>query len=179
MHLTLNGRPRLVQVNKQQTWYVFTDASYSKDDPVLPCGVGGLLFDDKGVLVAGFSHALSSDVRKLLGEINKDTIIMEAEFVAVLLAFRLWGKRVAHSPVVAFIDNKQITRQGWCPSTCRGVASVSRVPTCRSTWMPYALDCRLIRGLEVRKCMVRRMCNVCAPHCVHRHMIGCDLCFAH
>ena len=103
-----SGRPRLVQVSKQQTWYVFTDASYSKDDPVLPCGVGGLLFDDKGVLVAGFSHALGSDARKLLGELNKDTIIMEAEFVAVLLAFRLWGKRVAHSPVVAFIDNNAV-----------------------------------------------------------------------
>ena len=70
--------------------------------------MGGLLFDDKGVLVAGFSHALGSDARKLLGELNKDTIVMEAEFVAVLLAFRLWGKRVAHSHVVAFVDNNAV-----------------------------------------------------------------------
>ena len=134
-----SGRPRLVQVNKQQTWYVFTDASYSKDDPVLPCGVGGLLFDDKGVLVAGFSHALDSDVRKLLGEINKDTIIMEAEFVAVLLAFRLWGKRVANSPVVAFIDNNSVRD---ILISCRG-----RSPTVKSLlkmFVSLEVECEFI-----------------------------------
>ena len=97
-----NAGPRTVSVDGQKPMYIFTDACYNPHDDWV-CGIGGMLFNHKGQLVAGFSHKLEAGERAQLGEGSSDTIIMAAEFVAVSCAILAWQGRLRNVPLVLFI----------------------------------------------------------------------------
>ena len=99
-----NAGPRTVSVDGQKPMYIFTDACYNPHDDWV-CGIGGMLFNHKGQLLAGFSHRLEACERAQLGEGSSDTIIMAAEFVAVSCAILAWQGRLRNVPLVLFIDN--------------------------------------------------------------------------
>ena len=84
--------------------YIFTDACYNPHDDWV-CGIGGMLFNHNGQLLAGFSHRLEACERAQLGEGSSDTIIMAAEFVAVSCAILAWQGRLRNVPLTLFIDN--------------------------------------------------------------------------
>ena len=99
-----NSSPRAISVDGQRPMYLFTDACYNPHDDG-KCGIGGMLFNHKGQLLAGFSHRLGKCERIPLGEGSSDTIIMAAEFVAVSCAISAWQDRLKNVPLVLFIDN--------------------------------------------------------------------------
>ena len=99
-----NSSPRAISVDGQRPMYLSTDACYNPQDD-WKCGIGGMLFNHKGQLLAGFSHRLGANDRNLLGEGSSDTIIMAAEFVAVVCAISAWQDRLMNVPLVLCIDN--------------------------------------------------------------------------
>ena len=98
-----NSSPRAISEDGQRPMYLFTDACYNPQDD-WKCGIGGMLFNHKGQLLAGFSHKLGSSERIMLGEGSSDTIIMAAEFVAVVCAVSAWQDRLMSVPLVLCID---------------------------------------------------------------------------
>jgi len=52
-----------------------------------------------------FSHKLSEQHIALLGGGKKETIIFEAELLALVVAMELWSALLQNSPVLFFIDN--------------------------------------------------------------------------
>ena len=96
--------PRAINVDSQKPLFIFTDACYNPHDDWV-CGIGGMLFNSRGQLLAGFSHELEARDRAQLGEGSCDTIIMAAEFVAVSCATLTWRDQLRNAPVVLFIDN--------------------------------------------------------------------------
>ena len=123
-----NAKPRTISVNNQKPLYLFTDACYNPHDDWV-CGIGGMLFNHNGQLLAGFSHRLESYERAQLGEGSSDTIIMAAEFVAVSCAVIAWQKHLENVPLVLFIDN----------NSCRDVliSSKGRSPLMRKLLAHY------------------------------------------
>ena len=97
--------PRTVRVEKGLPWHVYTDASYNAESSEWPCGVGGVLLNPAGRLLAAFSACLPKWFRALLGEGSKETIIFEAELVALICAMRLWKHKLQGKPVLFFVDN--------------------------------------------------------------------------
>ena len=123
-----NARPRTVSIDNQKPLYLFTDACYNPNGNWV-CGIGGMLFNHKGQLLAGFSHELEANDRAQLGEGSSDTIIMAAEFVAVSCAVMAWQKHIENAPLVIFIDN----------NSCRDVliSSKGRSPLMRKLLAHY------------------------------------------
>ena len=99
------GKPRVVQKSTSGVWMVFTDACYDPDSPDWRCGIGGVLVDPNGEPVQFFSHKLSEQHIALLGGGTKETIIFEAELLALVVAMELWSALLQNSPVLFFIDN--------------------------------------------------------------------------
>ena len=94
-----------MRVEKGLPWHVYTDASYNAESSEWPCGVGGVLLNPAGRLLAAFSACLPKWFRALLGEGSKETIIFEAELVALICAMRLWKHKLQGKPVLFFVDN--------------------------------------------------------------------------
>ena len=120
--------PRAINVDSQKPLFIFTDACYNPHDDWV-CGIGGMLFNSKGQLLAGFSHELEARDRAQLGEGSCDTIIMAAEFVAVSCATLTWQDQLRNAPVVLFIDN----------NSCRDVliSAKGRSPLMRKLFSHY------------------------------------------
>ena len=123
-----NAKPRAINIEKQKPLFLFTDACYNPNGDWV-CGIGGMLFNHKGQLLAGFSHGLEAGDRAQLGEGSSDTIIMAAEFVAVSCAVIAWQKLLVNTPLVIFIDN----------NSCRDVliSSKGRSPLMRKLLAHY------------------------------------------
>ena len=100
-----SAMPRTIKVGWELPWYVFTDASYDPSSSTWPCGVGGIILNAKGELVAAFSALVPKSMRVLLGETVKDTIIFEAEVVALICAMRQWRGLLSCKPTLFFVDN--------------------------------------------------------------------------
>ena len=79
--------PRTVRVEKGLPWHVYTDASYNAESSEWPCGVGGVLLNPAGRLLAAFSACLPKWFRALLGEGSKETIIC---FSWTITAQEMW-----------------------------------------------------------------------------------------
>ena len=68
-------------------------------------GVGGIILNATGALVAAFSALVPKSLRVLLGETVKETIIFEAEVVALICAMRKWRRLLSCKPTLFFVDN--------------------------------------------------------------------------
>ena len=106
--LLIAGKPRLVTCGMQDTWFVFTDASYELDGDKPKAGFGGVLVNPQGVCTAHFGFNLGGDDLRRLNPCEKKTIIHECEFFAVAIALRSWKKHLQARQVVCFIDNNAV-----------------------------------------------------------------------
>ena len=86
--------PRTVKVG----WYDPSSCSW-------PCGVGGIILNASGTLVSAFSALIPKSLRAVLGETVKETIILEAEVVALICATRKWRGLLSGKPTLFFVDN--------------------------------------------------------------------------
>ena len=115
--------PRRIQRSSHKTWLVFTDACYEPTSTTWRCGIGGVIISPDGTPYQAFSLSLSETQIETLGGNKKDTIIFEAELLAVVVAMGLWGALIQCSPTVFFIDNNavrdvSISGSGRSPVAC-------------------------------------------------------------
>ena len=106
--MLMNQGPRCLSCWSSDTWYFFTDASFEMENDVVTSGHGGVLVSPTGKPVRFFSGNLSKDHVALLNPKGLKTIIFECEFLAVLIAYKVWAKEVAGSQLVVFIDNNAV-----------------------------------------------------------------------
>ena len=99
------NKPRRIMVASSKTWYIFTDACYEPTSVDWPCGIGGLIYNPAGQPVEFFSLGLSPEQMKCLGSDSKETIIFEAELLALVVAMSQWSPIFQGCPVVFFVDN--------------------------------------------------------------------------
>ena len=103
--LLSNCKPRTIDCKIASPWHIFTDACYEPERTSWKCGIGGLLFDAVGRLRGCFSFCLSDSHLDALGANKKGTIIMEAEFLALICALQVWAPLIRNAPFTAFVDN--------------------------------------------------------------------------
>ena len=113
--LLSRGTPRLLKPVSGKPFLCFTDACYVPHGHWV-AGVGGVLVDTSGNLKAAFSAQLGPEVRRVLGEPSKKTIIFECELFALLLAMTVWGPVMSSSFVTFYVDNN--SARDICISTC-------------------------------------------------------------
>ena len=99
------GKPRVIQKATAGVWMVFTDACFEPDSPSWRCGLGGVIVSPDGSPFQFFSHRLCDNHIHILGGDIKQTIIFEAELLALVVAMELWSALFQHAPVLFFIDN--------------------------------------------------------------------------
>ena len=91
-------------VSSAKTFYIFTDACYEPTSENWPCGIGGVIYDSHGVPIEFFSMCLSREHIVSLGGDDKETIIFEAELLALVVAMSQWAPLFEGCPVL-FVDN--------------------------------------------------------------------------
>lgn len=99
-----SAEPRRVSAASGSTWYMYTDACFDKTDD-LKCGIGGVLVDHLGAVVAVFSLFLDRRSITALGGDKKETVIFEAELLALIISFYVFREWIDSNQVVIFIDN--------------------------------------------------------------------------
>ena len=97
--------PRVLELASATVFHIYTDACYEPHRSSWACGLGGVLVGPPGVKLEFFAVELSLEQTNLLGALYKKTIIFEAELLAIVLAFAIWGKLVRSSSLISFIDN--------------------------------------------------------------------------
>ena len=100
-----DNNPRRVMVSSAETFYIFTDACYEPTSGSWPCGIGGVIYNSYGVPLECFSLCLSREHIISLGGDDKETIIFEAELLALVVAMSQWAPLFQGCPVVFFVDN--------------------------------------------------------------------------
>ena len=115
--------PRRIQRSSHKTWLVFTDACYEPTSTTWRCGIGGVIISPDGTPYQAFSLSLNETQIETLGGSRKDTIIFEAELLAVVVAMGLWTPLIQCSPTIFFIDNNavrdvSISGSGRSPVAC-------------------------------------------------------------
>ena len=110
------NRPRDINPDPEKVWYVFSDASYEPESAT--GGVGAVLYNQSGELEAWFGSQLDALICKRFGAGEKETIIYELEFLAVVIAAKLWDSFLTEQLQVFFCDNEGVRY-----SLIRGAAS--------------------------------------------------------
>lgn len=106
--ILLSDKPRLLSLRNAKTWMFFTDACYEPSESGPVGGVGGVLVDPAGSISCFFSKQLTPQQLKLLNPKEAKTRIFECEFLAVLIALRLWGNVTAGAQILFFVDNNAV-----------------------------------------------------------------------
>ena len=101
----LEGPPRKICGVTASCFYIFTDACFEPGRSDWSCGLGGIIYDSRGLAVQAFSFCLTPSQLDLLGAAVKKTVIFEAELLALIVAFVLWKNIIHSAPVVFYIDN--------------------------------------------------------------------------
>ncbi len=106
--LISTGKPRLITCGVEDTWFVYTDASYEVVDNRQSAGFGGVLVHPGGDCVAHFGFNLDEEQLIRLNPCAKKTIIHECEFLAVAIALDSWKEHLSSRQIVCFIDNNAV-----------------------------------------------------------------------
>ena len=99
----LTGKPRLLTCKMLDTFFIFTDASFSKENGG---GFGAFLATQDGRILSWFSLHVDASRFKDWFEQGRQNLIGEFETITVALAIQLWGKIVSSSQVMIYIDNE-------------------------------------------------------------------------
>ncbi|CAE7248689.1 unnamed protein product [Symbiodinium sp. CCMP2592] len=108
-------RIRCVDSSLRQVYHVYTDASYDDQGG----GLGGLVYDFKGLCLAWFSEVVTSKDLEIINPDGKLTLIYELETLAAVLGATLIPN-LRHCDIVLFVDNEAslaafIRGQSDCP----------------------------------------------------------------
>ncbi|CAE7750028.1 unnamed protein product [Symbiodinium sp. CCMP2592] len=106
---------RCVDSSLRQVYHVYTDASYDDQGG----GLGGLVYDFKGLCLAWFSEVVTSKDLEIINPDGKLTLIYELETLAAVLGATLIPN-LRHCDIVLFVDNEAslaalIRGQSDCP----------------------------------------------------------------
>eukprot|EP00438_Fugacium_kawagutii_P016271 Skav232599 [mRNA] locus=scaffold2282:11506:13323:+ [translate_table: standard] len=104
--LTRN-HPREVTRGLSDHVHIYVDASFELGGY---SGIGGLCVNSDGSLHSFFSEAVPRDLFCLVEKGDKETIILELEMVALLVAATLWQDVLPSKRTVFFIDNEPIRK---------------------------------------------------------------------
>ena len=96
------GGPRCISSRLATSWFVFSDASFERDNEG---GLGAVLVAPNGDCVSWFSFIMNEDLLLPLLSKGGETIIGELETAAVAMAINLWSRTLTSQHVVFFIDN--------------------------------------------------------------------------
>lgn len=118
------SKPRRVQRSTQRSWAIYTDACYEPTSSVWACGIGGLLVAPDGTPFQAFSYKLTDEQTIALGCKTKETIIFEAELLALVVALELWSATIQCCPTVFFIDNNGVRDVAISGSARSAVANI-------------------------------------------------------
>ena len=102
----MTGVPRLLLPGNQGNILIFTDACYEREASGWICGIGGVMFDPQNKCSRFFSFELDENLRKCLGEQQKQQIIFEAETLAAVAAILLWKEYLGNRRCIVFVDNE-------------------------------------------------------------------------
>ena len=103
--MLLEHKPRVLNGSLREKFVIFTDACFDPEASDWACGIGGLLFSDRGKLLGAFSEQLERWQIEALTEGFRKTVIFEAELLAVIVSQLVWGHVIRHAPVLWFVDN--------------------------------------------------------------------------
>ena len=95
--------PRVVTSTPSRCWHIFTDAAYEQSTQT--GGLGGVLFDDKGLACSWFSVEVTGAASRKLGSGFKQSLIYELEMAASIVAMQLWGRDSGSNLHVCYGDN--------------------------------------------------------------------------
>ena len=99
----LTGAPRSLSCRMLETFFLFTDASFSLESGA---GFGAVLLTGKGKVISWFAmHVGTADVSQFLAEGCK-TVIGELETLVVAISLLLWGDGIRSSQLMIYIDNE-------------------------------------------------------------------------
>lgn len=118
------SKPRRVQRSTQRSWAIYTDACYEPTSSVWACGIGGLLVAPDGTPFQAFSYKLTDEQTIALGCKTKETIVFEAELLALVVALELWSATIQCCPTVFFIDNNGVRDVAISGSARSAVANI-------------------------------------------------------
>ena len=110
-----SGRPVEVTGAVCCTWLVFTDGACEGDTADKRGSIGGVLLDQHGSKVSFFSERVPAEMMSELQQSSANPIY-ELEILPLLVSLRLWGKQLAGSAVVFYLDN-EAARSGFIRGT--------------------------------------------------------------
>eukprot|EP00438_Fugacium_kawagutii_P017954 Skav227888 [mRNA] locus=scaffold3865:39733:41610:- [translate_table: standard] len=99
--------PREVARGLSDHVHIYVDASF---EPGGYSGIGGLCVNSDGSLHSFFSEAVPKDLLCLVEKGDKETIILELEMVALLVAATLWRDVLRSKRTVFFTDNEPVRK---------------------------------------------------------------------
>ena len=97
-----SGKPRQVMASFTDSWFIYTDAAFESNYS----GLGAVLVDPAGNLVAWFAKSLNKDELAPFFRLGQVNIILELETCAVALAIQIWRSQLISKHVVFFVDNE-------------------------------------------------------------------------
>ena len=103
--LLTQNLPRKIKGRLSTHLHVYVDASFDEDGY---SGVGGVAYDEYGIMLGFFSEKVSDDLIKSIKEKGQVTIIQELEMLALLVAVELWSPEWDHCRFVAFTDSESV-----------------------------------------------------------------------
>ena len=98
----MNGLPRTMACHEPQTFHLFTDAA--SEDRF--SGLGGILYNDKGMIVNWFSEAVPPTVLASLNSENKKGFIYELEACAAVQGVIQLCRKLKNHHVILYCDNE-------------------------------------------------------------------------
>ena len=97
------AKPVRISTTHCNTFYIFTDGAYEPGSET-PGTIGGLLVDETGRSLEYFGLALPPSLLEQFLSFS-DHPIYELELLPVLVAIKIWAKRLYKSHVVFYLDN--------------------------------------------------------------------------
>ena len=97
------GKPRRLTCELLETLFLFTDASFEENGQA---GLGAVLVNGKGKVVAWFGMFLSQEQLALFLSAGQQTIIGELETLAVALSLLVWQTLLESVQLMVYIDNE-------------------------------------------------------------------------
>eukprot|EP00435_Cladocopium_sp_Y103_P035488 s3870_g9.t1 len=99
----LAGRPRILSCKMLDTYFIFTDASFSRESGG---GFGAFLADERGTILSWFSLKVDAARFETWFQHGRQNLIGEFETLTVALALKLWCRTISSSQVMIYIDNE-------------------------------------------------------------------------
>ena len=98
-----DGKPHRLTCDILETVYLFTDASFDSDKQ---SGLGALLVDGAGKVLAWFGLQLIPEQLAPLLDAGQETIIGELETLAVAMSLLVWENLLESVQLKVYIDNE-------------------------------------------------------------------------